>query len=165
MVIQFFFQEETMFYRPPVQEEALDVDENSAWDKGSTELTASSDEKNPVASQSPPSTALGQTSTKKSFTQKLKFWGARRPGQPNNYWRSMWLPIALLRFPVIVFSGVLVGSVLSWFNVVVGTTALVLAAPPYSFPTEMIGVMFLAPVSFLTSSSHLPRRTLALTRL
>merc|ERR1711939_563102 len=92
-----------------------------------------------------PPTRLGETSTKKSYAQKLKFWGARRPGQPNNYWLSMWLPIALLQFPVVVFSGVLVGSVLSWFNVVNGTAALGLAAPPYNFSTEMIGVMFIAP--------------------
>merc|ERR1711939_190853 len=145
LVAMIFFQEETMFYRPPVQEEALDVDEESASDKESTEKTASRDEKNPIGSQSQPPTRLGETSTKKSYAQKLKFWGARRPGQPNNYWLSMWLPIALLQFPVAVFSGVLVGSVLSWFNVVNGTAALVLAAPPYNFSTEMIGVMFIAP--------------------
>jgi energy-converting hydrogenase Eha subunit B len=67
----------------------------------------------------------------------------------------MWMPFALLQFPVVAFAGVLVGSVLSWFNVVVATIALVLGSPPYNFSTEMIGVMFIAPVSALTSFNHL----------
>merc|ERR1712000_552871 len=49
LVAMIFFQEETMFYRPPVQEEALDVDEESASDKESTEKTASPDEKKIMA--------------------------------------------------------------------------------------------------------------------
>ncbi|KAI1612640.1 major facilitator superfamily domain-containing protein [Exophiala viscosa] len=140
-LIMFFFLEETMFYRPPIQEEALDVVEESASDEGFTGTTT---EKQTVTSQSP-QTEVGMTSTKKSFAQKLKFWGARRPGQPNNYLRHMWMPFALLRFPVITFAGILVGSVLSWFNVVVDTIALVLAAEPYNMSTDAIGLMFLAP--------------------
>lgn len=146
MLVMFFFMEETMYYRPPVQEEALDAEEESASDESSTEKSATRDEKTPTSSQSLAQTGL-DTSHKKTFVQKLKFWGARRPGQPNHYWRSMWFPISLLRFPVVVFAGILVGSVLSWFNVVNATAALILAGPPYNFSTEMIGVMFIAPVS------------------
>ncbi|KAL6246597.1 hypothetical protein RBB50_006835 [Rhinocladiella similis] len=144
MLVMFFFMEETMYYRPPVQEEALDAEEESASDESSTEKSATRDEKTPTSSQSLAQTGL-DTSHKKTFVQKLKFWGARRPGQPNHYWRSMWFPISLLRFPVVVFAGILVGSVLSWFNVVNATAALILAGPPYNFSTEMIGVMFIAP--------------------
>lgn len=148
-----------MFYRPPVQEEALDVEEGAS-DEGSPGNQDSADEKTPVTSETPPRPGLGETTTKKSYVQKLKFWGARRPGQPNHYWRSMWMPFALLQFPVVAFAGVLVGSVLSWFNVVVATIALVLGSPPYNFSTEMIGVMFIAPVSALTPSRHLYDRIL-----
>ncbi|PSS20705.1 hypothetical protein M430DRAFT_100550 [Amorphotheca resinae ATCC 22711] len=138
-LLMFFFMEETMFYRRPVQEEVT-VEESEYHDASSP----ATDEKGSVT---PPKTEVssGEIVTKKTFLQKLKLWGARRPGQPNNFFRSMWLPLTLIRFPVIAVSGILIGSVLSWFNVVNATTALVLAAPPYNFSTEMIGVMFIAP--------------------
>ena len=44
---------------------------------------------------------------KKTFLQKLKFWGARPPGQPNT---SIWLPSTFIRFPVVLFSEMLIGA-------------------------------------------------------
>jgi MFS family permease len=143
ILAMFFFLEETMFYRPPVQEEALDVDEGAGENDAPLTESPNNDEK--YISGPSPQTEAGQILTKKTYTQKLKVWGFRRPGQPNNFWRSIWLPFLLLRFPAIVFAGILVGSVLSWFNVVNATIALVLAAPPYSFSTNGIGLIFLAP--------------------
>ncbi|EXJ93623.1 hypothetical protein A1O1_02015 [Capronia coronata CBS 617.96] len=155
ILAMFFLLEETMFYRPPVQEEAMDVDQDASStddQTGSTTPIPASggdvvDEKRGGAAvKSPMRAELGEIgSHRKSFLEKLKFWGARRPGQPNNFVRSVWMPFALLQFPVVAFSGLLVGSILSWFNVTNGTIALVLAAPPYNFSTEMIGVMFIAP--------------------
>lgn len=153
IVAMFLFLEETMFFREPVQDEAMDMDDSAGEtmdikdshgtpDRSSNEAP-NVDEKH--LAQPPTLSEVGQTSTKKTFSQKLKFWGARRPGQPNNFWRSIWEPFVLLRFPVIVFAGILVGSVLSWFNVVNATIALVLAAPPYNFSTNGIGLIFLAP--------------------
>ncbi|KIV91965.1 hypothetical protein PV10_06450 [Exophiala mesophila] len=145
ILIMFFLMEETMFYRPPAQEEAMDVDlAESTTDKDSSEGPV--DEKQVAAPSTQPAVVeVGQIVTKKTYLQKLKLWGSRRPGQPNHFFRSMWMPFNLLRYPIIAFSGVLVGSVLSWFNVVNATAALVLASPPYNFPTNMIGVMFIAP--------------------
>ncbi|RVX73564.1 hypothetical protein B0A52_02452 [Exophiala mesophila] len=145
ILIMFFLLEETMFYRPPAQEEAMDVDlAESTTDKDSSEGPV--DEKQGAAPTTQPAAVeVGQIVTKKTYLQKLKVWGSRRPGQPNHFFRSMWMPFNLVRYPIIAFSGILVGSVLSWFNVVNATTALVLASPPYNFPTNMIGVMFIAP--------------------
>jgi MFS family permease len=145
-VVMFFFLEETMFYRPPVQEEALEVELEHSSDFGPTDNFNTVNEKTIGQSQPLARPIDGEMSTKKSFAQKLKLWGARRPGQPNHYFRSMWMPFALLRFPVIVYSSVLVGAILSWYNVVAATIALVLSAPPYNFSTNMIGVMFIAPL-------------------
>jgi MFS family permease len=155
-LIMFFFMEETMFYRPPVQDEVV-VDEGAA--DADINNRSSSENNNPSSgaptmvtdeklSITPPQTvasSTGEISTKKTYLQKLKVWGARRPGQPNNFFRSVWLPLTLVRFPVVLFGGILVGSVLSWFNVVNATVALVLSAEPYNFSTNAIGVMFLAP--------------------
>ena len=156
-IVLFFCMEETMFYRlEPVQEEiAVDaadigrdgecssVNANGASGKDSyPEVTDI--EKSPNI---PPTEAdLGEVALeKKSFLQKLKFWGARRPGQPNNFYRSLWVPFSLVRFPVILFSGVLVGSNLMWSNALNGTMSLILSAPPYAFSANMVGVMFTAP--------------------
>jgi hypothetical protein len=49
-----------------------------------------------------------------------------------------------MRFPVVVFGGLLVGSLLAWFNVVTGTLATILGNPPYNFSANMIGVFFIA---------------------
>ncbi|EXJ91617.1 hypothetical protein A1O3_00167 [Capronia epimyces CBS 606.96] len=145
IVTMFFLLEESMFYRPQAQEEAIDFDQDvSETDQASTKTPPMGvDEKR--TAPLPTQTEVGQMTTRKTYLQKLKFWGARRPGQPNHFVRSVWMPFALLRFPVVAFAGVLVGSILSWFNVVNATIALVLAAPPYNFSTEMIGVMFIAP--------------------
>lgn len=144
----FLLMEETMFYRVPTQDEALGFEEGPtlAPAEGTKALSdCGADEKS--APSSPPAShaEIGEVSHKKPYIQKLKFWGARRPGQPNNMWRSIWMPFYLIRYPVIFMSSLLVGAVLSFFNVVNGTIALVLAAPPYNFSTQAIGLVFIAP--------------------
>lgn len=149
IVAMFFFLEETMFYRPQAQDEAMDVEESQAATNNNAEAlktpqdTSSMEKIESALAQ--PHTEFGDVITKKSYVEKLKCWGARRPGQPSNFFQSVWLPFALLQFPVVAFAGLLVGSVLSWFNVVNATIALVLAAPPYNFSTNAIGLIFLAP--------------------
>ncbi|ETI21502.1 hypothetical protein G647_07849 [Cladophialophora carrionii CBS 160.54] len=142
VLAMFFLMEETMFFRPPVQDEVVDVEEDVSDHENASSDSSPQEKKVAVA---PTETEVGVVVTKKTYMQKLKFWGARRPGQPNNFFRSVWLPSYMLRYPVVTFSGVLVGSVLSWFNVVNATIALVLAAPPYNFSTNGIGLIFLAP--------------------
>ncbi|OCT45193.1 hypothetical protein CLCR_05712 [Cladophialophora carrionii] len=142
ILAMFFLMEETMFFRPPVQDEVVDVEEDVSDQENASSDSSPQEKKVAVA---PTETEVGEVITKKTYLQKLKFWGARRPGQPNNFFRSVWLPFYMLRYPVVTFSGVLVGSVLSWFNVVNATIALVLAAPPYNFSTNGIGLIFLAP--------------------
>ena len=152
-LIVFFFLEETMFYREPVQEEiALETSGTSDDDAKQRDQkeppsaeTAAIDEKNAPPMEKPAESDLGEVVTKKTYLEKLKFWGARRPGQPNNFFRSFWMPFTLVRFPVVLFSGILVGSVLMWFNAINATISLVLSAPPYNFSSDMVGVMFIAP--------------------
>ncbi|TVY24294.1 putative MFS-type transporter protein [Lachnellula hyalina] len=141
-----FLMEETMFYREPTQDEALDFDEADNTPTNTTKALDNSETEEKISTPVASTRAeIGGISPKKSYTQKLKVWGARKPGQPNNALRSVWLPFTLVRFPVIAMSAVLVGAVLSWFNVVNATIALVVAAPPYNFSTESIGVLFIAP--------------------
>ena len=150
-LIFFFFLEETMFYREPVQDEtvieAADAAAAAGWTSegkpSSTEITAIDEKQSPSSPRTEADS--GEIAVKKSYPAKLKVWGGRRPGQPNNFCRSMWMPFYLVRFPPVLFGGILVGSVLAWFNVVNATIALVLEAPPYNFSADMVGVMFIAP--------------------
>jgi hypothetical protein len=87
-----------------------------------------------------------QTPVVKTFWQRMAVWGLRQPGQPNTFLRGLYLPFYLFRFPVMIYSGLLVGSVLSWFNVVNGTIATVLGAAPYNFSADMLGVIYISPV-------------------
>ena len=164
-LVVFFGMEETMFYRNPIEQEAsLEAagagdhstssrngeheDEGESGKRSSSQVAAVNDEKTPnPGTPRHTDTDSGDMVVvyKKNFLQRLKFWGARRPGQPNNFGRSLWMPFTLVRFPAVLFSGLLVGSVLMWFNAVNATMSSVLSAPPYNFSANMVGVMFIAP--------------------
>ncbi|CAG9954588.1 unnamed protein product [Clonostachys rosea f. rosea IK726] len=58
----------------------------------------------------------GETYIKYSYLEQLKLWGYRDPQQPNNFFKFIFIPIYLLRYPSIVFSGLLMGSILAWYN-------------------------------------------------
>ncbi|CDK26580.1 unnamed protein product [Kuraishia capsulata CBS 1993] len=148
LIFMFFFLEETMYYRDP----ALELDGTDVISISENENMSSTEEKGKNADvdvavdevvDSTRSPAL--VYQRKTYAQKLKFWGARDSKQRNVFFQSMWIPFSLIRFPSIAFGGMVVGSVLSWFNVVNATIAVVLAAPPYNFSGNMIGVFFAAP--------------------
>jgi MFS family permease len=117
----FFFMEETMFWRAPVHDEAIGLDAEA------TPTTASLDEKSTTEEPTKEVPAIEEASANeevlefggvvtevhKTYIQKLKLWGARRPGQPNTFLRSLILPFVLLRFPGILFAAIVVGSILS----------------------------------------------------
>lgn len=137
----FFFFEETMFYRPHVAQEFIDMDQNATGEK--LDPTNSRDKTSNPAETSAVE-ELGETFVTKTYLQRLKLWGHRDPRQPNTFIKNFWLPFYLFKYPSIVFSGILVGSVLSWFNVLLGTIATVFGSVPYNFSTNMIGLTYLA---------------------
>lgn len=152
LIILFFFMEETMYYRDP----ALELD---GIEVIPAEVVASNTKKENVNVEidkvNSSTESAGSTNYKvKTFKDKLKFWGARNPKQPNLFWQSVWVPFYLLRYPSIVFAGFTVGAVLSWFNVVNATIASVLSAPPYNFGANMIGVFFASPAIGITIGSY-----------
>jgi len=53
-------------------------------------------------------------------------------------------PFLLMRFPVIVWSGILYGSALIWFNVLNATAGLIFMGS-YGFSAAMVGLTYLAP--------------------
>lgn len=53
-------------------------------------------------------------------------------------------PLIFLTFPVIFAAGFMYGAILCYFNLLNGTTSLILAAAPYNFPSSMVGLTYIA---------------------
>jgi hypothetical protein len=66
----------------------------------------------------------------KTYLQKLKLLDKPRPFRVP---RMMVRPLIFLTFPVIAYAGFSYGSNLIWFNVLNGTTSLILSGAPYNF--------------------------------
>ncbi|KAH6980644.1 major facilitator superfamily domain-containing protein [Ilyonectria sp. MPI-CAGE-AT-0026] len=98
--------------------------------------------------QETPATSSIPESTK-TYAQKLKVWGFRDPRQPNTF-KFFLLPFQLLRYSGISFAGLLVGGILSWYNVVGGSLALILSNEPYNFSANNIGLTYLSCVVGVT---------------
>ncbi|KAF1810054.1 MFS general substrate transporter [Eremomyces bilateralis CBS 781.70] len=139
----FFLFEETMFYRPHVDGIVDAEDDTKKADVRALAEKNTDDEK---ASQSSGLSVeqVGETYQVKSSVQKLKLWGHRDPRQPNTFMKFFFLPFELLRYPSIVFSGILVGGILSWFNVLLGTISSVFDGDPYNFSANMVGLTYIA---------------------
>merc|ERR1712230_150883 len=152
--LMIFFFEETMYFRQTIRDEF--VGENIQETDISSQVSQSEKSKGPVDSkaqlsstsnsESPIEQAEVWLTPKQSFLRNLRLWNLRAPDQPRTPWKSVLLPLILLRYPAMLFGGLLVGSVLSWFNVLNATTAEVFGNAPYNFTTNQIGLIYLASV-------------------
>lgn len=157
-LLMYFFFEETMFFRQTIQAEFLDeateatekpqpshVPSEDADERGLdlTNATATGNEKSSTTEAT--NEPLPLTAKQKAF-RTTRLWGFRSPEQPNTFAKFFFLPIILMRYPAMLFGGILVGSILSWFNVVNATIASVLGNPPYNFTANAIGLTYLAAV-------------------
>ncbi|RVX72824.1 hypothetical protein B0A52_03177 [Exophiala mesophila] len=150
-VLMFFFFEETMYFRQTIQAEFLDEFDSNSNHASSTEEGVEKNEKSQSGdpgSKTPKAAleevALGKSN--KTYLSKLRMWGLRSPDQPNTFWKFFLLPFTLVRFPAMLFAGLLVGSILAWFNVLNATIAEVFGNAPYNFDTNEIGLIYLAAV-------------------
>ena len=82
----------------------------------------------------------------KTFLDKMKLFNPQELQHPNRLKEMILRPIIFLSFPVIAFAGFSYGSNLVWFNVLNGTTSLILSAEPYAFGSSIIGLSYIAPL-------------------
>ncbi|KAI9672082.1 MAG: hypothetical protein M1831_001895 [Alyxoria varia] len=79
----------------------------------------------------------------KSYWQKLKLKDRHRPFAMH---RHLARQLIFLTWPIPLLSGFAYGSVLIWFNVLNGTSSLVLSEPPYNFSASIVGLCYVAPL-------------------
>ncbi|OIW30445.1 MFS general substrate transporter [Coniochaeta ligniaria NRRL 30616] len=142
----YFGFEETMFYRHNVVDEFLDERADDTLAPVETvEPALVSEGKEAISDTSPSSDSeAAQSYAVHGYAHRLKLWGHRDPRQPNTFLKFFFIPFYLMRYPSIVFSGLLVGCQLAWYNVLLGTITSVFGEAPYNFSSNMIGLTYLA---------------------
>ena len=81
----------------------------------------------------------------KTFFDKLKLFDKQELQYPNRLKKMALRPLIFLSFPAISYAGFSYGSNLIWFNVLNGTTSLILSKEPYVFGSSIIGLAYIAP--------------------
>ncbi|KAI9743624.1 MAG: hypothetical protein M1818_002940 [Claussenomyces sp. TS43310] len=149
-VFCFFFMEETNYDRKPIEA----IDSTSASPRpASPSDPAATDNFDPEkatekARLDTPAPGIDSESCRvsyktKTFIQKLSL---RDKPRPFHLGRLMLRPLIFFSFPVVVYAGFSYGSNLVWFNVLNGTTSLILGSPPYNFASSIVGVSYFSPL-------------------
>ncbi|KAJ9323597.1 hypothetical protein DTO027B5_4538 [Paecilomyces variotii] len=144
-VYLFFFLEETNYDRKPLAVEVSDTPlESSAESIESQTAPTTTEEKTPR--ENPPADVdyeAGEMYKKKSYLDKLRLFDRPRPFK---VFQMMWRPLSLFSFPIVVYSGFAYGSNLVWFNVLNGTSSLILGSAPYNFSSSMVGLSYVSAI-------------------
>ena len=150
-VVLFFFLEETNYSR--TAEVVVGTSPSSSSpvttaEKDDAEKTAQTVQQTPswpassIEASSPPPPSCSN----KSYIDKLKLLRTADLRKPNRLLGMATRPLIFLTFPVISYSGFCYGSNLVWFNVLNGTSSLILANPPYNFAASMVGLSYFSPL-------------------
>ena len=86
----------------------------------------------------------------KTFYNRLRIFDKTVLQHPNRLKDMVIRPIIFLSFPVISYAGFSYGSNIVWFNVLNGTTSLILSANPYGFGSSIVGLAYIAPFIGMT---------------
>ncbi|RSL87237.1 hypothetical protein CDV31_016287 [Fusarium ambrosium] len=128
----FFLMEETNFQRPIV----LNGDPGQALEPPVSDIpmtgekTAASDEASRTDSHQ---ASPHMTWTPSSYWKKLRIIRAQDVYNDVSLLKGLIRPFIYFRFPVVVFSGFMYGSVICYFNVLNGTASLILSSPPFLY--------------------------------
>ncbi|KXG51345.1 Major facilitator superfamily domain, general substrate transporter [Penicillium griseofulvum] len=136
-VFLFFFCEETTYSR-------ANVDEMGNFAHTQLPKLSSDGEKKSTAADTEPA-ETGTVYTKKSYISKLALWSPRK--DTNTMFRRFWQSLYFLSWPVIFYAGFSYGSYLVYFNIMNGTTSIILGGDPYNFGSSMVGLCYLAPIT------------------
>ncbi|KAI2413259.1 hypothetical protein LOZ41_003332 [Ophidiomyces ophidiicola] len=139
-VIIFFFMEETLYFRPTVEGEELEITSNESEKRESKEkqdLQTTNTSENGVEFLAP-----------RTYLQKLKLFVFLQ-GRPSKkqMLTMMYRPLLIiLYFPCTSWAGFLYGINLSWYNVLNATASPILSAAPYNWSAALVGSAYTAPL-------------------
>ncbi|TLD21060.1 hypothetical protein PspLS_09251 [Pyricularia sp. CBS 133598] len=95
-----------------------------------------------IQGEQPPSSCSNHT--RLTYYQKLSLF------RPSTFRHDMSLlsgvkrSFIYLSFPGVVFSGIMYGATVCWFNVLNGTASPILSGAPYGWPSSMVGLSYVA---------------------
>ena len=87
---------------------------------------------------------------RRPFYHRLKVFDKQQLQYPNRLKDMVLRPLIFLSFPVISYAGFSYGSSLVWFNVLNGTTSLILSEKPYGFSSSIVGLAYFSPLIGMT---------------
>jgi len=90
------------------------------------------------------------TEKRRTLADKLKLFNKQELRYSNRLRNMVLRPLIFLSFPVISYAGFSYGSNLVWFNVLNGTTSLILSKEPYGFGSSIVGLAYIAPFIGMT---------------
>jgi MFS family permease len=134
-IIMFIFMEDTIYFRKTAE----GAEDNVVDEKGTSPSPTVTEQ--PITADDQPSKR-----NTKMFSLVVKL-----PGRPTfkqtllSSWRSFKI---FAFFPTILWSGLLYGTNLSWYNIINATMSSILNNPPYNFSPAMVGVAYLSPFTF-----------------
>lgn len=152
-VICYFFLEETNYTRT-VSLESTPPSPVDPEMSSSNADTGKKQQDTKRKSESIVDDSIRVSGTKKSFWAKLVHFQKGTFSKPNHMLDMAKRPLIFISFPVIFCSGFNYGSNLVWFNVLNGTSSLIIFNPPYTFSATDIGLAYLAPL-IGRSTTHL----------
>lgn len=148
LIILFFLMEETNYHRKPLL--AVEPDDESTIEETAISAGWPGDsvdpEKTVQNNHSSADVGVGRSETfqKKTYVQKLALL-RKEDLQRRNQLRGMFLrPLIFASIPGIAFSGFMYGSIVCYFNILNGTSSLILADAPYNFPSSMVGLSYVS---------------------
>ena len=147
-MILLFFMEETNFNRKVVTgmtpgEEYVEA--TTSTDKPLTEGVL--DEGKAPAGQGIDATEIQTQVTphsNKTFLQKMKVIRKEDLQNSAKLKGLVLRPLIYVSFPIIFFSGFMYGAIVCYFNVLNGTSSLILSKPPYNFSSSMVGLSYVS---------------------
>ncbi|KIW11188.1 hypothetical protein PV08_10488 [Exophiala spinifera] len=149
-LILFFFMEETNFHRQPLTSIEPDggveeYDSDPVYEKGPGSPLPSKEAATPtVESTVEEGHVLEQPAGTRSYWQKLAIYRSDPLRGKANFKGMILRPLIFASFPVIAFSGFMYGSIVCYFNILNGTSSVILSSPPYNFSPSMVGVSYVA---------------------
>lgn len=83
---------------------------------------------------------------RRPYYHRLKVFDKQRLRHPNGLRDMLLRPLMFLSFPVVSYCGFSYGCYLVWYNVLNGTTSLILSGKSYGFSSSSVGLAYLSPL-------------------